>query len=481
MKKLKYIALAFTVSMLMYSCDKLLDVEPQQSVSAETVYNDHEGVINALNGAWSTLGSSNLFAGTSIFHSDLLANNDEINWIGTFIGYQQMYDKNLSVTDGTISGKWSTGYSLINITNNVLANLDLVNPGHQDRVEGEAKFLRGVIYFELVRFYAKHYDATADNSHDGVPIVLTPTIGITEDSYPERATVAAVYTQILDDLTQAKALLEPGHANTNAGRATSTNTSAFLARVYLSMKDWQNAATEADIVISELGGAGALNDTPRDAFNNDEYTTEDVFMIRQNATSHAGSANAGIGTFFASLDGYGRGDAHISGAFRARFEEDDLRNTFLDDPTISTIADVPAMYYVGVGTDAGNTMTAKWGKWDANIPVIRLAEMFLTRAEANFMKGGTPIGADPLDDINVIRERADIDPLTDVDLDDIKNERYLELCFEGHRLHDLKRWEESTFDPAATEVPFDSPRLVFPIPQREMDVNPNLVQNDGYI
>ncbi len=482
MKKFKYIAiLAVSVSMLLYSCDDFLDVEPQQSVSAETVYNDHEGVINAINGAWARMGSSALFAGTSIFQSDLLANNDDIEWIGTFIGHQQMFEKNLSITDGNVSGKWSVSYDLINITNNVLANLDVVNPGQQERVEGEAKFLRGVIYFELVRFYARHYGATADNSHPGVPIVLTPTIGITEDSYPPRATVAAVYDQILNDLGEAKAILAPGGYGSNAGRATSTNTSAFLARVYLSMKDWESAAEEATIVISQFGGASALHSNPRSAFNNDSYTPEDVFMIRQDATSHAGSANTGIGTFFASLPGYGRGDAYITSAHRAKYEEGDLRNTYIEDPDIMTIADVPAMFYRGVGTDAGNTMTAKWGKWDANIPVIRLAEMFLTRAEANYMKGGVPIGAEPLDDINVIRQRADLEPLLTVDLDDIKRERNLELAFEGHRLHDLKRWEESTFDILANEVPFDSPRLVLPIPQREMDVNTNLVQNEGYI
>ncbi len=484
MKNIKFITLAVSMFLLMLSCDKLLDVEPQQSVSAETVYNDHEGVINAINGAWASLGSSNLFAGTSVFQSDLLANNDELEWIGTFIGYQQMFDKNLSVTDGTISGKWNTAYNLINITNNVLANIEVVHSGHQERVEGEAKFLRGVAYFELVRFYARHYGATPNNSHPGVPLVLTPTVGITEDSYPERATVEAVYTQILSDLNRAKSLLAPGGAGANGGRATSTNASAFLARVYLSMKNWQSAANEADIVIDQFGGAAALNDLPRSAFNNDVYTTEDVFMIRQDATSHAGSANTGIGTFFSSLPGYGRGDAFVTSAHRARFEEGDLRNTYVDDPEIRSIGDVPAMYYRGVGTDAGNTMTAKWGKWDANIPVIRLAEMFLTRAEANYMHinaGGTVIGDAPLDDINVIRSRAGLDPLSELDLEDIKNERMLELCFEGHKLHDLKRWEGFTADPTGTELPYDSPRLVMPVPQREIDVNDNLVQNDGYM
>lgn len=468
------------------SCESFLDIEPQQSVSDQAVYTSHEGVVNALNGAWERIAGPQLYAGTSIFHSDLVANQNDMNWIGTFIGYREMNWKTFSTTDGTVAAKWIRSYHAIDLINNVLANLDQVREAERDRVEGEALFIRGIMYFELVRFYALPYVKGTDNSQPGVPLVTTPTTGITDDSYPSRATVAAVYQQVLSDLNTAKSRLGvvDAGAGANAGRATSSTAAAFLVRVHLAMEEWQLAAQEADFVISNFGGYSALHATPRAAFNNDEYTSEDVFMIRQDANSHAGAANDGIATFFASLAGLGRGDVNITSDHLERYEEGDLRAQITDNPDIVVIADVPTMFYVGVGTDAGNIMSSKWGKYDANINVIRLAEMILSRAEANY-RNGSSIGAAPLDDVNAIRQRAGVEPWTELTLEHIYEERKRELAFEGHMLHDMRRFRGSTVAPSGSThegqtLQWNDDRLVLPIPQREMDVNPNLVQNPGY-
>jgi starch-binding outer membrane protein, SusD/RagB family len=397
----------FLLAGVVTSCEDFLDIEPQLAVSDDAIYASHDGVINALHGAWERIAGPQLYAGTSVFQSDLVANAGELNWIGTFIQYRQWNWKAMDPNDGFITAKWARSYQAIDLTNNILSSLAVVDEGHRARVEGEARFIRGILYFELVRFYAAPYVQGEANTHDGVPLVLTPTAAITDDDYPSRAPVNAVYQQIISDLTQAKTLLGnlPATSGANAGRATVSTTAAFLARVYMAMENWEGAANEANQVISNLGGYSALRSTPRDAFNNDEYTSEDVFMIIQNPTSHAGSANDGITTFFASLPGLGRGDVYASSAHFARFEENDLRIQITDNPAIGTIADVPTMIYIGRGTDPGNPMTAKWGKHDANVPVIRLAEMILTRAEANFRNGST-IGAEPLADIMAIRNRA---------------------------------------------------------------------------
>jgi hypothetical protein len=100
--------------------------------------------------------------------------------------------------------------------------------------------------------------------------------------------------------------------------------------------------------------------------------------------------------------------------------------------------------------------------------------MYLTRAEANFREG-TAIGDEPLNDINLIRQRVDLDPLATLTLDDILLERHLELAFEGHLIHDIKRTQSNVGD-----LPFDAPELIFPIPLRERNINPDLEQNDGY-
>jgi starch-binding outer membrane protein, SusD/RagB family len=100
--------------------------------------------------------------------------------------------------------------------------------------------------------------------------------------------------------------------------------------------------------------------------------------------------------------------------------------------------------------------------------------MYLTRAEANF-RSGTSVGASPLQDVNTIRNRVGLAPLSVVTLDDILRERSLELAFEGHSLIESKRLKKSV-----GSLPWNSPKLIMPIPQREMDVNKNLVQNEGY-
>ncbi|MFN2395052.1 MAG: RagB/SusD family nutrient uptake outer membrane protein [Bacteroidales bacterium] len=469
---------------LFTSCDEFLDIEPQLAVSDDAVYGDHDGVINALHGAYALLGGPQLYAGTNIFHSDLLANSGQVEWRGTFIQYEQMNTKNMDPNDGYITGKWSRSYWIIDMVNNVLNNLDVVNENARDRVEGEAKFIRGILYYELVRFYAAPYVAGNPNTHPGVPLILRPTAGITDDDYPERAPVTDVYQSIVNDLNDAKQLLAGfTNAGDNNGRATASAAAAFLARIYMTTENWGPAASEADFVIDNFDGYDALQNNPRDAFNNDSYTSEDVFMIIQNATSNAGQANDGIGTFFASLEGYGRSDVHIMEMHMDVFEEDDLRATITEDPGIIVIADVPGMYYIGIGTRPGNLMSSKWGKYDANINVIRLAEMILTRAEAN-LRNGSATGAQPLADINAIRDRAGLEALDNIDLDLIWEERYRELCFEGRLLDDLRRFRKEVIIPDGPEegtvLSWDSPRMVLPIPQREMDVNPNLVQNVHY-
>lgn len=491
MKRDKNIIVVVMLSMVLLfsACDKYLDIEPQQSIDADKVYTTQEGIVSALEGAYADIATSDLYAGTSVFYSDLVANsnNATIGWKGTFNDYKQMNNKAMDPNTASIASKWNIAYEAINIVNNCLANLDKISDADvKNRVSGESHFLRGILYFELVRFYALPYGAVLGNTQDGVPIITEPVNDLKDITYPSRASVDAVYNAIINDLTSAKDLLDPGKADSNRGLATSTNASAFLVRVYMSMSRWADAATEATIVIDEFGGASALNPTPRACFNNAGYTTEDVFMIRQNLTSNAGNSNNGVGTFFASLPGFGRGDAYIKNAHLALYEATDLRGGLMDNPDIKTHADVKEMYYVGVGSNYGNNMTAKWARYDGYVNVIRLAEMFLSRAEANFMNSST-IGDTPGNDINVIRARAKATLLVGAPtLNDIKIERVKELCFEGHALSDLKRWHASTTAPGTSPwagdiIPWNDGRLVMPIPQREIDVNNNLKQNDAYV
>src|SRR5690606_11830721 len=131
------------------------------------------------------------------------------------------------------------------------------------------------------------------------------------------------------------------------------------------------------------------------------------------------------------------------------------------------------MIYDGNGAKSG-WFTKKWYNYFDNIPVVRLTELYLMRAECNF-RVGTSIGADPLDDINVLRDRAGIEELEDLTLDAILLERNKELAFEGYRLHDLARTTKNI-----RTIAYNSPKMVCPIPYRETSVKPALVQNPGY-
>ncbi len=144
-------------------------------------------------------------------------------------------------------------------------------------------------------------------------------------------------------------------------------------------------------------------------------------------------------------------------------------------PGVTQIDNVSDMYYIGISDlGSGGITTAKYGDSRRNFTVIRLAEMYLTRAEGNF-EAGTATGAAPLDDINLIRDRSEAPSLAAVDRDAIRMERYLELCWEGFRLHDLKRWKMDI-----DGDPYNAGNLIFPVPEREMEANDNLVQNGYY-
>jgi len=127
--------------------------------------------------------------------------------------------------------------------------------------------------------------------------------------------------------------------------------------------------------------------------------------------------------------------------------------------------------------DGGSDYCGKFENVYGNVRLLRLAEMFLIRAEANFrLFPAAPVGGvTPLADINRIRSRANLEPLSAVTLPDILKERKLELAFEGFTLHDVKRLQGTV-----GVLPWNDTKLVYPIPDREMRVNLKLVQNDGY-
>jgi len=437
------------------SCDDKLNIEPTQSIDASGALINAQNVESAVIGLYANLGNPQLYGTNLLLLPDLQGGANYIRWDGTFVGYREVFRNAMTPINSEATRTWTEAYQTINLANNILEALPVIEDEDlQNQLKGEALFIRGILHFELVRLYALPWVAGAANTQLGVPLILTATKEEAQATmqYP-RAIVAAVYNQVLADLTEAESLLPA----TNGVRANSFAATAFLSRVYLQQSDFARARDAANTVISS--GNYTLNPIVELIYKNDN-TAESIFEIQQNEQNNAGTSNDGLTTFYGSLPGIGRGDVRVETAFQNLYATTDTRRTNL--------------LYIGTGTRAGRLRTGKYTEFSTNIPIIRLAEMYLIRAEANY-RLGTTIGDTPLHDINLIRNRAKAPELTAITLEDILLERQLELAFEGQRIHDIKRTQSATGG-----YNFNDPELVFPIPQREIDANLALVQNPGY-
>jgi starch-binding outer membrane protein, SusD/RagB family len=431
------------------ACEDKLDLADPNNTGPDIVFANDKNVKSALVGAYNGLSNGAYFGGNSARNGELLADNNEIVFSGTFNDVSDIYRKEMITVNSDVANMWIAAYNTINITNNVLASLNVVNAEDQDQVEGEALFLRGLSYFELVLFFAQPYSAGDITTNLGVPIMLVEDRNSVEKV--ARNTVEEVYAQIVDDLSTAENLLAEGP---DPGKATKEAAAGVLSRVYLQMADYANARDAANRAI----GTGNYSLRPNNAavFNTGS-TTEDLFDIPVSSVDGVNNMN----TFYASASNGGRGDVEVLAAHEALYTGGDGRlGLFYTDPA------------------TGDRRVGKWINRYGSVKVIRLAELYLTRAEANF-RLGTTVGATPLADVDAIRARAGLASVGAATLANILNERRLELAHEGQRLHDIKRLQGS-ISQGATVYQYDDPLLVFPIPQRERNVNGNLDQNEGY-
>ena len=447
MKRINIFLIIAAMLFTTMACDKYLDLEPSQSISEDMALDTDKNVKNVLIGAYSIFDNPELYGGHILIFSELLGGDGEVSFEGTYTDFREIYQKSTREANAYVRLHWMSAYRTINVVNNVLSALDVVNDADMDRVEGEARFMRALMYFDMVRYFGHQYEAGQTNNQLAVPLVLTPTRGITEESKVLRASVEAVYQQIVTDLTLAAGKLPAS----NGVYATSGAANALLARVYLQMQDYPNAR---DAAHAAIGGPYTLRPSYAAVFNNDNPSTEDIF-VTYITTQDRFSAM----TEFFSIPAFGGrdGDIVIQAGHLALYDASDERL---------------ALFF----TDAGRVFSGKWNNQYGVVNLIRLAEMHLIRAEANF-RAGTSLGATPAQDINALRERAGFgaDYYVAVDLDDIILERRLEMAHEGHKLWDLKRLNLNV-----GPRPYDDPKLIFPSPFREREANPNLVQNDDY-
>ncbi|MFZ4560254.1 MAG: RagB/SusD family nutrient uptake outer membrane protein [Saprospiraceae bacterium] len=446
MKNKTAYSILFALALGFSSCNEELNLEPYQSISEDLALENDNNVKAVLIGAYDALGAGALLGGNSLRDAELLGGDGEVLWVGTFLGPREIANKQMNANNNDAAELWLTAYNTTNICNNVLAGLSVVAEADKARVEGEALFIRAIAYFQLVRFYAKPYEAGQANGQLGVPIVLTPTRSISEESKVARNTVQEVYAQIIADLGKAESQLPED----NEWRASKGAAAALLARVYLQQGDYAKARDAANRVLSS--GTYSLLKNYADVFNRDENSSEDIFAIQLTTQDGVNAMN----THFSIPDFGGRdGDVEILQGHLSLYEPADKRL---------------ALFYDGNGA----IRTGKWNDLYGNVNIIRLAEMYLIRAECN-QRLGTSIGATALADYNTVRTRAGLPAAPSITLDKILLERRLELAHEGHKIHDMKRLKLSV-----GPLPYNADKLVFPLPQREINANTNLQQNPGY-
>jgi len=255
------------------ACEEKLNFEPAQSISEDVALSNENNIKAVLNGAYDALGTYSLYGGGLLFCSELLGGDGEIFWAGFANSESEIFRKEINVVNFRVRDIWQRAYRSITIANKVLGALDQIQSPDKNRIEGEALFIRGVLYFELVRLYGAPYQSGQENKQLGIPLILETSPGVTDRGFVPRAMVQAVYQQVIQDLEKAESLLPAA----NGWRASGLASAAILSRVHLQMGEFALARDAAHRVIN--ANVHQLEAEYASIFNRDNNSTEDIFAI----------------------------------------------------------------------------------------------------------------------------------------------------------------------------------------------------------
>ncbi len=451
------------------SCSKsFLELEPQQSLSISSAIVDLNSLNAATLGLYNNLQDANIYGWDLPLIPDLRADNVFISSknAGRFLGFDQY---NTTEQSGRVASEWLDMYELIVNSSNVInrgpdASFLSSEKEEADNRIGEAYALRGITYWNLVKMFSKPF--TADNGAS--PGIAFNNEGTTGDVItPGRETVGAVYQQIISDLNAAIGLL----SLTDDGRISKEAAQAFLAKVYLYMEDWGNAESMATSVINSGKHSLYADGTAWMDSWGANIGSEDLFVVINIPTD-----NLGVNSIGGIYDQDGYGDILATDDLYDIYSETDMRrNVMIRGDRLDGEANTlfPEGKYPNGETG------------DDYIKVMRLADVYLIRAEARAEQGKE---AEAIADLAAVASRVDPEYVTSTAsgqdlIDEIILERRKELAFEGDRVFDLTRrkmsWTKYRTDETET-VNWDNDQVINPIPIAELDNNPNMTQNPGY-
>lgn len=443
------------------SCKKVLDQNPISTLSEENYYRNTAEIETAVIGCYSSL--------LPLYNDNYLVvdlRSDDTYVSESEGDYNQLDGFGERSTNSYLAAFWQESYYVIRQTNTVLKYINNVTDSvSKNSFEGEARFMRAHMYFNLVRLWGN------------IPLVVS-SIDYDDPSASTQVSEAAVYDQIISDLTIAAEKLPLSWPESDASRVTAYAAKAMLGKVYLTQKNYAAALPLLRDVV-ENPGSFLLQTSYASIFGTANETNKEImYSVRYRANSN------GLGEV------YTYNYAKLTGSQNVRVSKD-LRNAFVTADSVrknTTVALDGTYYMPGKFLDVGAPVKDA----GADYIVLRLADVILMYAEVlNEVNGPTQ---EALDELNKIRARAGVTLYTLENLSTkdefrsvIKTERRVELATEGHRLFDLLRWGDLQTAMNTAFVTLSRTRTVqayqylYPIPQREIDVtNGSIVQNPGY-
>ncbi|MBI9059055.1 MAG: RagB/SusD family nutrient uptake outer membrane protein [Labilibaculum sp.] len=469
----KYLRLFSFITILtvgMVSCSEdFVHLEPNDQLSNATVFGNKKGITGAVNGAMAQLiDNGGWYRYALTLQGDALGGNLKTAANAGTSRWQSELVYNYTPSSSNLS-LWSNAYSACAVINQIIAKVEGVGDmtdEEKKQVKGQALFLRALAHFDLCKVFAQPYSlndsdiakgANGDGGHLGVLISADEFL---EDK-PARSTLKECYTQIINDLLEAEKLLSDEF---EVFLPTKLATEALLSRVYLYKNDFANSLTYSNKVIGNSANRVLLDAASYIPSWVEDYSSESILTAHVYKT-HPNFPGNGE-TLFDLLEENGTyGDLSITNDLYSLIGDDDVRK---------------GLYYLD-SRDAEVIRTSKYPSEESNVPILRLSEIYLNKAEAEYHSNQTAA----LTTLNTFRAKRGLSELSlsGVDLlNAIYAERRIELCGEGHAIFDLVRTQRDLVrvdfvDHANKDISYPSKLFVLPIPEEELNGNPNCEQN----
>ncbi|GAB2564477.1 RagB/SusD family nutrient uptake outer membrane protein [Spirosoma areae] len=458
--------------------EKFLELAPVSQANTASFYKNQSDMLTAVNAAYGALQFNGQYGQNYVFAE--LPSDDTRPVLSGSVTDQDEFDKfYLRTTNPYLLTRWSDGYRGIYRTNSVLDRLPGVPMDEtlKKRIAGEAKFLRALMYFNLVR------------SFGAVPLVLTEITDPLQGYEYGRAPVADVYAQITKDLIEADAALPERYTGADVGRATRGAAKALLGKVLLTQKKYAEAVAK----LKEVVDANTYDLLPAyaDLFKPaNKNSKESVFEVQYKKGSIQEGSNfantyAPENSGNAVIQFGGGGNNQPTSDLESAFDAGDVRKgvSFASSYTNAQGAKID-YYYIRKYLDPPTVN----GDSEDNWYVLRYADVLLLYAEA---LNETSKTAEALPYLNRVRKRAGLADKAITAQPDmrlaIEQERRVELAFEGHRWFDLVRTGralpvlQAKAAAIGIKTALTENNLLFPVPQSQIDINSDKIkQNPGY-